>query len=488
MKKTIIPLLLCVGIFTGAQEKKDSIKTQQIQEVTLNKKVIQQVGDKTYFNVENSPLAKGNNGLEVLQKSPKLSVNSDGKILLHNKPVTVLINGRKAQLEDADLKSYIENLTSENIKRIEIQEVSNSDQDASNEGGVINIITKKTPAGFRAITKTGYTFRKEGYDQYKSGLNLNAGGEKWNVYSDINYTDNHNQGEAKSVFNYNNGNQTVTSGENQIHNTNFGSRLGAVVYPDDKNEIGVEGYFNKFSNDYTAQANLNVLQNGQITTTSKNNSTTIRPVKLWYITGNYLYKFGKNGNSLKFIGDFGQNINNPFNEVVSIYPQNSAFDNHYTFATEAVSKYYTAQLDLVQKFENKIELDAGAKFGSVSRNNLLDVNYLQNGVWQNATAQNQDFQNRESILAGYVSASKGFGKHFIKIGLRVENTDIQGVNHINGNELSQNYTEFFPSAFYKYAFSGDKTFSASYNRGIIRASFQNLNPYITKEKDRKSVV
>ena len=39
-----------------------------IQEVVVNKKVVQQLGDKTYFNVENSILSKGNNGLEILQK------------------------------------------------------------------------------------------------------------------------------------------------------------------------------------------------------------------------------------------------------------------------------------------------------------------------------------------------------------------------------------------------------------------------------------
>lgn len=121
MKKLVISALALTSTLVFSQEKKDSIKTKQIQAVSLNKKIIQQVGDKTYFNVENSPIAKGNNGLEVLQKSPKLSVNSDGKILLHNKAATVLINGNKTQLEDADLKSYMENLTSENIKRIEIQ-------------------------------------------------------------------------------------------------------------------------------------------------------------------------------------------------------------------------------------------------------------------------------------------------------------------------------------------------------------------------------
>ncbi|MDA4732906.1 hypothetical protein NY590_01690, partial [Enterobacter kobei] len=69
-----------------------------IQEVVVNKKVVQQIGDKTYFNVENSVLSKGNNGLEILQKSPKLSINSEGIILLKNKAVTILINGRKTNL------------------------------------------------------------------------------------------------------------------------------------------------------------------------------------------------------------------------------------------------------------------------------------------------------------------------------------------------------------------------------------------------------
>ena len=93
-----------------------------IQEVVVNKKVVQQLGDKTYFNVENSILSKGNNGLEILQKSPKLSINSEGVVLLKNKAATILVNGRKINLSGNDLNNYLFGLSSEDIKRIEIQD------------------------------------------------------------------------------------------------------------------------------------------------------------------------------------------------------------------------------------------------------------------------------------------------------------------------------------------------------------------------------
>ena len=122
----LLAVVFCSWVFLRAQEKRtDSLlKVKEIQAVNLTKKVIEQVGDKTYFNVENSNLSKGNNGIEILQKSPKLSVNSDGNILLKNKNATILVNGRKTNLSGADLTAYLQSLSSEDIKRIEIQDES----------------------------------------------------------------------------------------------------------------------------------------------------------------------------------------------------------------------------------------------------------------------------------------------------------------------------------------------------------------------------
>ena len=461
----------------------ENFNENTIQGVIISKKVVQQVGDKLYFNVENSVLAKGNNGFEILQKSPKLSTNSEGNILLKNKSATILINGRKTNLSDADLNSYLQSLNSEDIKRIEIQDVASSDQDASTAGGVVNIVLKKNPKGFRAIAKTYYLFRKENYDAYNSSLNMNYGTEKWNIYSDISYYDSRNFGKANGIFNYNDGQKNVNNTEFKQNYDNLGLRLGTMFYPNDKNTIGIEGYYNKNKVIMNSDEDLNIFDNGIQTVNSKNFSLSETPSDLWYITLNYNLVTDSLGSSLRFIGDIGRNNTQPFNDVSSEYPENSLLDNHYLYETNSVSKYYTGQLDWIQKFKKDWKLNLGTKFGSVERDNILNVNYLDNEEWQEDFNQKQDFDNRENISAGYVSLSKTFGKHFLKAGIRIENTDVKGLNNINNQEVKQNYTKLFPNFYYKYDFGEDKNISFNYQRSIARPSFRDLNPFVIKQND-----
>lgn len=454
-----------------------------IQEVVVNKKVVQQIGDKIYFNVENSVLSKGNNGLEILQKSPKLNINSEGIILLKNKAVTILINGRKTNLSATDLNNYLSGLSSEDIKRIEIQDVGSVDQDASNTGGVINIVLKNNSKGFRSISKTSYLFRKENATQYNGGLNLNYGNEKWNLYSDISYTENQNYGKSTGIFDYSSGQKNINNGDLKFYNNNLGLRLGSIFYPNDKNTIGIEGYYNKSHKKLNGDQNLDIFNGKTQTINSKNLSLSDIPSDLWYITMNYNLKIDSSGSSLKFISDVGKNNTQPFNDVYSEYPSNALLNNHYLYNTNSVSEYYTGQLDWVQKFKDKWELNTGIKFGSVRRDNLLDVSYLDSDQWKEDFNQKQDFNNRENILAGYALISKTFGRHFMKMGLRIENTNVKGYNNLNNEELKQNYTKLFPSLYYKYDLKNEKNISFSYKRSITRPSFRDLNPFVIKQND-----
>jgi len=113
----------------------------------------------------------------------------------------------------------------------------------------------------------------------------------------------------------------------------------------------------------------------------------------------------------------------------------------------------------------------------------LQVTYLQSDEWISDSNQNQNFNNNENIMAGYVSLSKKWGKHYIKTGLRSENTNITGLNRLNNEDVKQNYTQFFPTIFYKFEINKDQTFTASYRKSISRPSFRNLNPFVIKEND-----
>jgi len=152
-----------------------------------SKQLVKQEFDKLTFDVENSPLKSGYNGLEVLARAPKLQVNAAGEVLLRNATPMIMINGRKQNLSGEELANYLMGLNAEMIKSIEIQTLGSANIDASAKGGVINIILKKAPVGFSSTLTSSYTYRKGNYWSGYTGLNNNYGSDKWNFYSKIGY-------------------------------------------------------------------------------------------------------------------------------------------------------------------------------------------------------------------------------------------------------------------------------------------------------------
>ncbi|WKS95395.1 outer membrane beta-barrel protein [Riemerella columbina] len=456
----------------------------QLKEIVINtrRKIIKQVGDKLQFDIENSPFAEGNTGLDILKKSPKLSVTSSGGIMLKNKSVEVLVNGRKMNLSSDELGTYLQSLSSEDIKVIEIQEMASADQEAATQGGVINIILKNNPKGIRVIAKSSYLHRKNNFGTYQGGLNLNYGTEQWNLYSDFSYAKNRDSGTSRGTFYYKNGNSNDSNGDFIQDNNNIGIRLGTMYYLNDKNTLGIEGYFSTNQFEIDSKEAMEIIS-PTMNIQSKNQSLWNLPSDLWYTTFNYTLKTDEKGSSLKLIADMGENQGTSQNNVSSIYDANSSLNSNHWFTSEARSKYYTAQLDAVQKWDDDWELNAGAKFNAVSRDNLLNVKFLQSHQWIEDISKKQDFDNQEQILAGYTTLAKVLGKHFLKVGVRLENTKIEGVNKINQQKVDQEYTRWFPTLYYKYNFGNQKSISASYRKSISRPSFKDLNPFIFKQND-----
>ena len=162
--------------------------------ITVRKKIIEKKEDKIIFNIQNTPLNKGNDGIEVLQNAPIIWVNNSDQVLIRQKPATVLVNGRKINLTGSELSNYIKNLDSENIQSIEIQTNASANMDGNITGGVVNIILKKKILGLNGSIKTYYShYNAELFDLY-NGISLNYGSEKWNAYLLYNFTKNKGNG------------------------------------------------------------------------------------------------------------------------------------------------------------------------------------------------------------------------------------------------------------------------------------------------------
>jgi len=113
--------------------------------ITTKKPLIEQKVDRMIVNVDATVTNVGTTALEVLEKSPGISVDKDGNISLKGKQgVQIYIDGRPTYLAGADLVNYLTSLNSSQLEQIEIMTNPPAKYEASGNSGIINIKTKKT--------------------------------------------------------------------------------------------------------------------------------------------------------------------------------------------------------------------------------------------------------------------------------------------------------------------------------------------------------
>jgi outer membrane receptor protein involved in Fe transport len=162
---------------------------KQLSEVTIKatKPIVEHRADKLIFNVENSVLAAGNNGMELLKVTPLVTMGPDNNITLKGKSnVMVMINGKIIPGETAG--NVLQSMSAEQIARIEVITNPSAKYDASASGGIINIVTKKgTNMGLNGVANL--TASESDYGKYNGGVSLNYRDNKINIYGNINLRD-----------------------------------------------------------------------------------------------------------------------------------------------------------------------------------------------------------------------------------------------------------------------------------------------------------
>src|SRR5215469_14971827 len=229
--------------------------------VTAKKPFIEAKVDKTVVNVDAAPTNAGATALEVLEKSPGVTVDNDGNISLKGKSgVTIMIDGKLTYLSSADLAAMLKSMPASALDQIEIITNPSAKYDAEGNGGVINIKTKKGKmTGFNGSVMVGFTtsFYKHGNTLYvtpktQNSINFNYRKNKFNFFAS--YNPNISEGKGNLTLNReffdNNGNISSYSDVNtkfRFGNHNHSVKLGVDYFADKKNTYGV--VFNGFTFD-----------------------------------------------------------------------------------------------------------------------------------------------------------------------------------------------------------------------------------------------
>ncbi|MES2650582.1 MAG: outer membrane beta-barrel family protein [Bacteroidota bacterium] len=455
-------------------EDRQTLKTVN---VISDKPLVERRTDRFIVNVEGSILEVGNNGLEVLQKSPGIWVGNDGSIKIKgNQSVMVMINNVVQRMSESDLAEYLRTLRSEDISKIEIISSPPSEFEAAGSGGIIHIILKKTRKDGLVGSVSGQYRQQQNRPAYGSGISLNYKLKSLYLSGSISAGKDESDYIASTKINYPNQDFYASSTNRYNNNGRLMYRLSAAYDLGKNQSLSIQSVQNENKMNQYFDTNISFL--GAQPLTGQARSEWFRRPSLHSTTLNYVLKTDSLGSELKIIGDYVYSTRTELNNFRSVYsfsPKNSTYRNN----TPNKTNLYSLQTDYTKMFNSTLSFKTGLKFVATKRDNEVLNENFNGGTWQINPALSNRFIYDENLSMAYASLEKSWGKLSAKIGLRAEHTDMKGNSITKNEQFTRDYLGLFPSFFLNQKLN-EKSGSAlylSYSRRLQRPGFGDLNPY-----------
>jgi outer membrane receptor protein involved in Fe transport len=461
--------------------------------VVSKKPLVEQRLDRTIVNVDASITSVGSTALEVLEKSPGVSVDKDGNISLKGKSgVVILVDGKPSYLGAADLANMLRNMTANQLDQIEIMTNPPAKYDASGNAGVINIKTKKNKLkGLNGSVTVGYG--QGVYPKAKQSVNMNYRNGKLNVFGNYSYNHRQNFQELALERNFINSSKQLVSIFSQNSNSisqsnNHSAKIGADFFASKNTTYGF--VINGFDNSSTriGESNTRIMNaNAALQSITLASTPSTERFKNLSSNFNFRHKFDTTGKELTIDLDYagyngknnGSLINSYFNSNnMPVLPGDTLINNLPT-----IISIYSAKADYTLPLKKGAKFEAGFKISYLETDNNAKYDSIINNQYKPDYNRSNHFIYKENINAAYVNYSRQLNKKWsMQLGLRVENTHAKGdqlAKVLIGNAtFDTTYTQLFPTAYVSYTLNEKNQFSLNYGRRINRPDYESLNPFV----------
>lgn len=471
--------------------------TNNLQAVSVvgKKPLIEQKADRTIINVDASPSNAGATAMDVLEKSPGVTLDKDDNISLKGKQgVMIMIDNKPTYLSADQLANYLRSLPASAIDQIEIMTNPSAKYDASGNSGIINIKTKKNKTkGFNGnlnLTHTQGVYGKPSgslnlnYRNGRANFFLNGGYSRWQGYQHLSINRKYLDPTSHAI-------NSIFSQETEMHFTNpsVNLKLGMDYYLTPKTTIGfvLSGFSNQNNTTSTSDIRLmdpNYTIDSLVFSPSRNNQAW----KNGAINLNFRRQFDSAGREwtadLDYV-KYAATGDQFFNNMTDLPDGTPLSHNILTGDLPSDINIYTFKTDYTHPLKGGYKLETGIKLSYVNTDNTASYFNMVNSVKQVDTTKTNHFLYRENINAAYVNMNKQFKKWNVQLGLRLENTNYSGHQLGNGlqvinrdSSFSRSYVNLFPTAYVSYQASAKNQFSLNYGRRIDRPAYQDLNPFL----------
>ena len=461
----------------------DQINLSEVK-VVGKKPFMEQSIDKMILNVSESITGAGGFATDLLKRVPGMSVSNEGNLTFRGRNTTqVMIDGKLINLSSEEIGKLLESMPTGSIDKIEIITNPSAKYDAEGRGaGVVNIKTIKgkawgTNGNFNASVGMGEQYR------YNTGLDLNYRGEKVNLYGSYNRVDN----QQYFIVNTQSVRKNTLFDESNVlnvHRYNNTLRVGVDYQLNKKSTLGV--LITGFSNQAPAKraVMIDFINSPKNTADSTLNSQMNRDLQ-WNngaINLNFFKTVDSTGRTLKIDLDYLNNYNKTIESftIKRSYPNNNnSFYNYFRNNMPLNVEIASANLDYVNPLSNGRELSMGIKTRMTWLNNDTRFEVPRNDTWLTDINRTNLFEFKENVNAAYINYKTKFNGINLVMGLRGEQTSIEG-NSITRNEIfTQNYFQLFPNITLQKKYGKDHEVKISYQKSIGRPSYDQFNPFLT---------
>jgi outer membrane receptor protein involved in Fe transport len=463
--------------------KSGTATTEEI-EVKGEKSLVEFQGDKRVLNVGEALTLKGATALDVLKQMPGVTVDVDGNVSVRgSEGVKITIDNKSFGLEGQNQTTTLEQLSADEIERVELITNPSVKYDAEGSSGIINIVLKKK----REYGYNGALSLNAGTnDKYAGGLNFNLRKNDFNITGSYNYNkfDFNTQRNSLRTNFLNTGDITISQNGSGIRSRESNNVKGGIDYTISKySSLGLTLNYrngNGSNNEtiYSTQSDVNNI-----------------------LTSEYYRNNITNSNSSNF--DFGLNYalmfkNNPRHRLTSEFSFSNEPDEDVSYGNEEdiipvnptperiqeiendKDKNYQLTADYVLPLNDDNKFEAGYK-GTIK---LSDDDYMNSAFDYNInqyllnTSLSNRFKYNQQIQAMYASYTGNLLDLGIMLGGRIEYTNTQGDLVTTGQDFNQNYFDFFPSLSISKKLGLAQEIQASYSRRIRRPRERFLNPFL----------
>jgi hypothetical protein len=486
------------GVITRAPATDLPYASRELKEavVAIRKPIVEVKPDKIILNVEGSINDVGQDALELLRKSPGVTVDKDNNLSLSGKNgVQVYVDGRPSYLSGGTLADYLKTIQSSSVESIEIISNPGAKFEAAGNAGIVNIRLKKNKAfGTNATINAGYNIST--YSKYNGSFSFNHRDRNINVFGDYSY--NHSLNETYATM-YRTQLDTQFLQHSVLLSTNnsHNYKIGLDYFINNKSTLGliVSGTFNDYairSNSATPIVYIPTNRTDRVLqannhTDGKNNNVNIN--------GNYRYA-DSSGHELNINADYGlyrlRSDQLQPNNYWDSTGKTLLYSNNYEILSPTDIHIYSLKADYEQNFM-KGRLGFGGKISYVTSGNNFEEYDLFNQGKVLDTLRSNNFDYKENINALYANYNRTLKGWVLQAGLRAENTNLKGSSagytlkggsyRTYDSSFTRHYTDLFPSASITYNKNPLKQWTLNYSRRIDRPAYQDLNPFEFKLDD-----